>query len=426
MDRVIIALDNWDPISVNKQTHPNGVSVAVFEKEIEHNTTYKHPLRYVTNLRCMEGSLVDIRSYSNIPENTKYLFPILPLTNKELFYEKLRDGITPNYYWDNPLNIPTKVLNDVNNNLCKIVFMYVTEGQGDWSQKETFIKKQATLLNISLTSIVYVDANYFGPKLCSAYISYYYCNQWECYLNSISAEELFKIKNDIINKKDREKKFINFNRKARLHRLLLTEKILKAGLEKDMILTLGVITGTKKNCLNENWFKDYDLEIVKSCVPITYDIADLVNINPTYINKDAQLNAYICIVSETYFIKYETWESPMFFSEKTYKPITVLQPFIMVNCAYSLQALKEIGYKTFHPYINESYDNEEDDYKRLDMIYEEIKRLNSLSIDEIKQLMIDLLPLLIHNIEVYNINSKKSANGDPLFKNIMNEWDKNV
>jgi len=40
--------------------------------------------------------------------------------------------------------------------------------------------------------------------------------------------------------------------------------------------------------------------------------------------------------------------------------------------------------------------------------------------------MVNLLPVLIHNAEVYNINSMNSANGYPFFNNIMNDWNKNV
>jgi len=430
MDKVIVALDNWNSASLNKQTYPNGVCIELFKKGTGYKTSYdsnipeiKRCIGFVVEDRCMQGNLVELKSYLDIPENTKYLFPIRVL-NRYLFAEKQQDKFSTNYYWDNALSIPEKILKDIRNNLCKIVFMFIAEGQGDWFNKEFFIKKQASFLNVPLSSIIYADANYLGPN--SKDISFYYCNRWECYLQSLPKDKILDIKNSILDKNSRKKRFINFNRKARLHRMLLTEKILKSGLEKNMILTLGDTANSKKFDFNNEGIKKYNLELVKSRIPITYDIDNLVINNPTHINISAQLDAYICISSETYYIKYSKNIPHAFFSEKTFKPIVVLQPFITVNYAHSLELLKHMGYKTFHPYINESYDSEEDDYKRLDMIHDEIKRLNSLTEEEIKQMMVNLLPVLIHNAEVYNINSMNSANGYPFFNNIMNDWNKNV
>ena len=53
------------------------------------------------------------------------------------------------------------------------------------------------------------------------------------------------------------------------------------------------------------------------------------------------------------------------------------------NRQFFLAKLREIGYKTFSPWINESYDEEVDNDKRFFMILDEIKRLCSMSKEEI-------------------------------------------
>jgi hypothetical protein len=63
------------------------------------------------------------------------------------------------------------------------------------------------------------------------------------------------------------------------------------------------------------------------------------------------------------------------FTEKTYKFISAKKPFILAGFTGSLQMLREFGYKTFHPYINESYDNIESDSERLWAIINEVNRL---------------------------------------------------
>ncbi|MEZ4873666.1 MAG: hypothetical protein R2827_15785 [Bdellovibrionales bacterium] len=109
---------------------------------------------------------------------------------------------------------------------------------------------------------------------------------------------------------------------------------------------------------------------------------------------DKFLSTYLNIVPETFY-----FHDPeqMFFSEKIFKPIFALQPFIIIGQPGSLKQLRKFGYKTFSPLIDESYDEEIDDTKRLPMAAEEIKRIVNMNDDEISDFMIDALPILEHN-----------------------------
>ncbi len=84
-------------------------------------------------------------------------------------------------------------------------------------------------------------------------------------------------------------------------------------------------------------------------------------------------------------------------SEKTFRPIGYLKPFILVAPPRSLEYLKALGYRTFSAYWDESYDDEEDHQVRLTKIFKLIDHLNSKSIDELHQLYIDMQPILTHN-----------------------------
>ena len=66
----------------------------------------------------------------------------------------------------------------------------------------------------------------------------------------------------------------------------------------------------------------------------------------------------------------------------------------------SLHVLKDSGYKTFHPYINEDYDNIEDDELRLVAIADEIERLCGLSDEEWLEIQRELIPRLEHNYQL--------------------------
>ena len=56
-----------------------------------------------------------------------------------------------------------------------------------------------------------------------------------------------------------------------------------------------------------------------------------------------------------------------------------------------------MGFKTFEPFINESYDSEFHIGKRMNMIIDEIERLNSMGFEELKKWYKKLVPILKHN-----------------------------
>lgn len=85
------------------------------------------------------------------------------------------------------------------------------------------------------------------------------------------------------------------------------------------------------------------------------------------------------IVTETVF-----YYNKLHLTEKIFKPITHRRPFILVAAPGNLNYLKSYGFKTFDRWIDESYDNETDPGKRIEMIVGEIKKLCSLSMPELK------------------------------------------
>lgn len=57
-------------------------------------------------------------------------------------------------------------------------------------------------------------------------------------------------------------------------------------------------------------------------------------------------------------------------SEKTYKTMMMFHPFVMLGPPGMLEYIRSKGFKTFHPFINESYDQETNLQKRINMIAE--------------------------------------------------------
>jgi len=70
--------------------------------------------------------------------------------------------------------------------------------------------------------------------------------------------------------------------------------------------------------------------------------------------------------------------APSFITEKVYKGISCNKPFIVFSTPYFLEDLRSLGFETFSPYINESYDQITDNQERLNTIVAEIERLVNL------------------------------------------------
>lgn len=111
-------------------------------------------------------------------------------------------------------------------------------------------------------------------------------------------------------------------------------------------------------------------------------------------NYTAHLTSYFDICFESFFY---TESEAISLTEKIFKPIINFQPFIYVATKGSLQVLRDLGFKTFEPFIDESYDQELDNDKRLLMAYEQIKRLCSMTKQEIHEWYWKMQDILVYN-----------------------------
>jgi hypothetical protein len=135
-------------------------------------------------------------------------------------------------------------------------------------------------------------------------------------------------------------------------------------------------------------------------------------------NSSAEYNAFdvnhtaINVVLETVV------DSRIHLTEKTLRPIAVGQPFILGAGTGSLQYLQKYGFKTFSPWIDESYDAEYDTNKRLDKIQKEMHRLSSMPKNQFKQIYSECLKIAQYNQKIFFKND--------FFTHIIDEFKTNV
>ena len=83
-------------------------------------------------------------------------------------------------------------------------------------------------------------------------------------------------------------------------------------------------------------------------------------------------------------------------TDKVFKPIVNLQPFIYVSSYGGLQHIRDLGYHTFD-FIDESYDLIEDEEERLRTIKNEVHRLINLGLNDIHDIYYGIMDVLRYN-----------------------------
>ena len=212
--------------------------------------------------------------------------------------------------------------------------------------------------------------------------------------------------NDLNLNTKREKRFLCFNRTLKPHRYAIAHYALKYNLLDNNIFSfindLGyniddIIDMTQKLLGSDTEDLVENLVKLKSMLPYEIDTQNLPfkqksGFSIANSKKEWYADTYIHLTTETSF-----QAENIFFSEKTWRPIANLQPFVYVGNYHALEKLKNLGFKTFHPFIDESYDLETNHSIRIDMIKEEILKLNSKSIQEIHDWYYSITDILLHN-----------------------------
>ena len=124
-------------------------------------------------------------------------------------------------------------------------------------------------------------------------------------------------------------------------------------------------------------------------------------------DKELYENTYFSLVTETsipikpFSYRFDAnTDTGRILSEKIFKPIALRHPFLVVSNPKTLELLRSLGYKTFSPLIDESYDDEDDIAKRLLMIAKEVKRLCELTPVELENFLVEAGKICDYNLEV--------------------------
>ena len=95
-----------------------------------------------------------------------------------------------------------------------------------------------------------------------------------------------------------------------------------------------------------------------------------------------------------------------FYTEKTFRAIRFKHPFLILSTPYCLEGLRFKGYKTFHPYIDESYDRIVDEEERMLAVMDEVERLANMTEEQTVEWLNNVREICEHN---YGVLKSKST-----------------
>ena len=214
----------------------------------------------------------------------------------------------------------------------------------------------------------------------------------------------------------RKKKYLCLNRQERLHRLQTVDYLAQYDLLKHGFVScpLGqyndVLNGTFENESNKKYrdqnlqtanFSLEQVERLNNTLPLELDLNE-----QTYSSMARNLPSIEDYFSESYYsiiTEGDFYQSSMrkAITEKVFKCFLYKHPFIIIGLPNSLELVRELGFMTFSEFVDESYDEIEDDTQRLVSALEQVKILTNKNIHKIEEMYNGIQEILEHNRQHY-------------------------
>lgn len=154
---------------------------------------------------------------------------------------------------------------------------------------------------------------------------------------------------------------------------------------------------------------------------INLDNNKLPNIDHSQVPTKFYEESFCAVITET---KYAQPFAAL--TEKTMQAIIHARPFVMVGAPYTLEYAKEMGWKTFGRWWDESYDLEENHEKRLEKILDVLTYIDSLSIEELQRMYIEMMPVINHNqkqlVKLQKTFQKHNIDNNKYFRTLRNVY----
>jgi hypothetical protein len=377
MQKINLAIQHWDE-SLNWWL-PNTIPSDYTDKHNLPTHGQQWCLTGLNDFLSWQENLGYVALESVVDE--KFIFPII-IRSSHYFQRMEHTGFQ---------YVDQRVFDAVAENRCKIVFVFPFEGNtgfgyfendlkilNRWCIERGLNKEQVYFVHANLTPVTDLNFTMIGV------------NSFLCWVKEIhDSISNFEPATD-------SNLFLNYNRRSKVHRAMMTAYLVREGLlHRGLVSYHGDNLKNTKLLLPEHLHNE--AEVIDSFIPKEIDMDLAINNPAQQVSLDHYKLTFLSVISETH-----TDPGMIFFSEKIWKTIGVGHPFMIVGNPGTLNKLREMGYQTFMRWWDESYDEVEDLEIRIRMITNELKRLSSLSVTELKQLRAEIDPVLVHNQKMFN------------------------
>jgi len=302
--------------------------------------------------------------------------------------------------------MPKKLISKLKDKNIKILFYY-SEGDNPYNINK-HLTQQCIDSDIPREQILFVSANSEAKNI-------------DHFFYIVDDELLFRFRNrkiPAINYSEhiRDKKYTALVRMHKFWRANVMSTIWQQRLDTDGYFAYGnsVDSGEKESDNPIEVDKFFGLrqrtKLFLTTTPYKADILDSDDHNNhTSSVPEHFSNSYINIVLESHMDVDQS--NGVLLTEKTFKPIKNSQPFIIFGACGSLQALKDLGYKTFDNVISTKYDDIKDTTERWNTAMNLTTTLLERSNKDLRDLYIACKDDLIHNYKLFNNTNKARITG---------------
>ncbi len=171
---------------------------------------------------------------------------------------------------------------------------------------------------------------------------------------------------------------LSLSRVNRPHRTFSAMEIFNSDYYKDMYVSHGSLKGTNLDwMLTEMPFPNSgvtreDLKSFKKHTPMIVDTEDFKTNHATALHSDLNDQSLFQIVNETFV---NDWHgTSLFYSEKTFRSVYHMQPFVIWGQPGINKRMADYGYKLYDKWFDLSFDDIKDPAKRWRALWKEITR----------------------------------------------------
>jgi hypothetical protein len=305
------------------------------------------------------------------------------------------------------LNIPSRVIRAARSKKVRILILSIVEGDNFTS--DTFdgfqhLHSTVRLLGLPKHSVVIVSGNLNASQQYAEWCRQHCKEEYIEFQEGIEWDGKTSHPPDSIVKiKDNSVSFNSLNRAHRNHRTehlyFLAKNKLQGLISGGAWFSTHPIDPPIYQTVDSNQYKN----VLMTNYPKTVDVKDLVNQVPNLVNNlEIYENSQLTVVTESHFDQ----SGGLFITEKTFRPLLVGHPFMILGQKGTLQKLESWGFKT--DFLDTSYDLIDDNTLRFIKFHEVLIDWHNMPMEEKRLMLQKWESTIIHNFNLYkSINFKK-------------------